>query len=340
MIPKRYLSVKVGKVAVIKANAGPIFIPKDGESVIEVNGTPIVPKGFRGIWNEALTPNAYYLHPHAFEVTLVSTTNRVYEYTDKHAINVKTKDGFEFPVDIRVAVKISAKDAPFVVAKFAKPDDDLDKDGFSTIEDRAILPTIRTIIRNNAETRGALEYLASRSDVEKSANTSFEKAIGKFQIQSDGVFVADIGLDQTEQGKVLLKTQTDREVAVQQQATYKIQVEAERERANVVKAEEEANQEKNKAVARAKIQISEDEGKALEMLAAGKAAAYLKEIEALGGVENFTELELRKMLMAKWNGDVPNVSVTGSDSGADGSLKAWVGLALKKAAEAEKNKNK
>ena len=73
---KPMLEVKVGEVAVIKANAGAQYVPNDGEEVVMVNGTPIVPQGFRGIWTTALTPNAYYLHPGAYMVTRVQTTNQ------------------------------------------------------------------------------------------------------------------------------------------------------------------------------------------------------------------------------------------------------------------------
>lgn len=331
----RYLSVPVGKVAIIKANAGPTFKPEEGE-VTRVNGTPIVPKGYRGIWNVALTPNAYYLHPFAFERTLVSTTNRVYEYTAKNgrAISVRTKDGFEFPVDVRVAIKVTADEAPLIVAQFAQPDDDLDNNGYSTLEERAILPSIRAIFRNNAEDKGALEYVAARSSVEKSANALFETSLEPYRIQSDGVFIQDIGLSDTEQGKQLLATQTDREVAKQQQTTYKEQVLAEQERAAKVKAQEDADQERLKAAAKAQIQIQTDEGQAKAALAKGEAEAWEAKIKALGGIENFTQLEMLRMTLErlgdKWTGQVPTVMVAGGSD--NGSLDAVLGGILKEQA--------
>lgn len=327
---KKYLSVPVGKVAIVKANAGPTYVPEEGKVVDAVNGTPIVPKGYRGIWQTALTPNAYYLHPNAYEVTLVSTTNRVYEYVDGKAINVRTKDGFEFPVDVRVAIKVTANEAPYIVAQFAQPDDDLDKNGFTTLEERAILPSIRAIFRNNAEDKGALEYVASRSSVENKANILFEQSLKPYRIQSDGVFIQDIGLSNTPQGQELLATQTDKEVAVQQQTTYQEQVRAQDQRAAVVRAEEEADQEKLKAAAAAQIKIKEDEGLALHKLAEGEAAAWSAKIEALGGIENFTRLEMLRMtleeLAKKWDGDLPTV-VSGGGSG--GNMDSLIGVMLK-----------
>jgi hypothetical protein len=212
------LEVLVGEVAVIKANAGEEYLPDAGEEVPTVNGTKIVPKGYRGIWSEALGPDAYPYHPSAYVVTRVQTTNRVYEYAGQEAIAVRTKDGFEFPVDVRVSVKITAQSAPYVVAKLANPDG---KDGrFTVLEERVILPLVRAIFRNTAEDRGALEFVNQRSEIERIATEKMREGLQEFKVETDGVFVADIRIGETEAGRSLLMTQTDREVAQQEQETY------------------------------------------------------------------------------------------------------------------------
>ena len=75
---KDALKVEVGTVAVIKAHAVEEYKPKEGEEQTVVNAVRMVPKGFRGIWNEALNPNIYYLHPDAYVVRKVNATNRVF----------------------------------------------------------------------------------------------------------------------------------------------------------------------------------------------------------------------------------------------------------------------
>ena len=79
---KPAVTVKVGEVAVVKANAGKRF---DGITE-KVNGVPMVPNGYRGIWDTALIPDQYYMHPDAYEIIHVMTTNRIYSYTE-------TRDG-------------------------------------------------------------------------------------------------------------------------------------------------------------------------------------------------------------------------------------------------------
>lgn len=283
------LNVPVGSVAVVKANAGPVYEPTESNGVEVVNGVPIVPRGYRGIWKEALTPNQYYLHPQAYEVTFVKTTKRVYSYTkvtvtkadraNDNSIGVRTSDGYKFPVDVRVSVKVSAENAPYVVAMLGDPDGDADKDGFDVLEEKAILPSIRSIFRNSAEKAKGLQYVSSRSKVEADSTTKFTTDMTEYKVDVDKVYVADIRLDDTEEGKALLKTQTDRELAQQQQETYVQQVEAEKKRAEQVAAAEEATRKKDIAAAEALDLAAEYQANAAEKKADGEARAAIKSAE-------------------------------------------------------------
>jgi regulator of protease activity HflC (stomatin/prohibitin superfamily) len=331
---KKALEVPIGTVAVIKANAGKNYVADVDKEISLVNGVPMVPQGYRGIWNKALPPNAYYLHPDAFVVTLVQTTNRVYNYVGKNSITVKTSDSFEFPVDVRVSVKISAEDAPYVVAMLANPDADLDRNGFVVLEDRVILPTIRAIFRNNAESRGAIQYVQERSQIEESATVTFAEKLSIYRVITDGVYVAGIGIRDTEEGKKLLTTQTDKEVAKQEAETYKEQQKAEIERAQMVKSKEDANQEELKAKARAKVDIAEQEAQAEVVLAEGRAQAYMKKVEALGGVDNFVKLEMLRLSIERWDGTVPQILLIGG--GEASSSEAVNSLIMKKLQKEEK----
>ena len=348
IVPMPQLDVEVGEVAVIKANAGPIYEPKEGEVLEEVNGTPIVPNGFRGIWKTALTPNAYYMHPKAYKVTTVSTAIRIYEYTGPsdrpdsktstdadNSIEVKSKDGFEFPVDVRVSVKITAKDAPYVVGMLKNPDAESKKPGYDVLERRVILPALRAIFRNSAETRGALEYVNSRSEIEKSATTLFQEELKKFRVESDGVFVADIGLSETEEGKKLLTTQTEREIANQEVDTFKQKQLSEAARAESERARAEAEQEQPKAEARAKVEIAKSEAEAAIAKAEGEAEAFTKKINALKteGAEIFVKLEELKIVAEAWEkggSQIPEILVNGGGANnGDGSMQALILKLLK-----------
>ena len=333
---KNYLSVAVGEVAVVKSNVGPQYIGKDVE---EVNGTPIVPQGFRGIWNESLKPNEYYLHPDAYEYTFLKTTNRVYSYTKStdagatstdDSIGVRTMDGFEIPVDIRTNVKITAKNAPYVVALLGDPDSDKDGNGYDILEEKIILPTIRAIVRNSAETKGGLEYVQSRSEIEESVSKDFGDKLSQFKIDTDGIFIARIGLSDTEDGKELLKTQTEMEIATREIKTWEKKEEAEVARASQVKAAEDADQEKNKAQADAQIDIETKKALALVAKAEGERDAYKARIEALENVDNLIMIELAtKFMEIAPDIKLPEVLVIGGGSDKSGSIEALIADLLK-----------
>jgi hypothetical protein len=327
------LNVKVGEVAVIKANAGLIYTNKN---VISDVNAQLVPKGYRGIWNQALTPNKYYLHPGAYEPVMVKTIKRVYTYTGKgtvdpkagksdhdNSITVRSKDGFTFPVDTRVTVIIPTENAPFAVARFGDPDGDPEKDGFEAIETIAILPSIRAILRNSAQDQEALKFVNSRSEVEKEAYNKVKADLEKDKIEVEAVYLADIGVGDTAEGKELLKTQTDTQLALQQIAQYKQQQAAEMERANQVKAREQADLQKQIQASVAEITVSSNKAEAAINEARGKAAAYEQQIKALGGFDNLVKMELGKAAIEKiggqWKGDVPSMVISGGSAGG-GSL--------------------
>jgi regulator of protease activity HflC (stomatin/prohibitin superfamily) len=329
---KPALNVKVGEVVVVKANAGKTY---DGKDVEIVNGVPMVPNGFRGIWRKALTPDQYYIHPDAYELIHVKTTNRVYSYTntgsetgagqdnsgDNHSINVRSKDGFNFPIDVRAAVKISADDAPYVTARIGSPDVDKNQDGYDTLEDIVILPSVRAVFRNGSESHGALEYMNTRSKIEEQASQLIAAELQEYRVDVDGVYIADIGLQSTPEGQELLKTQTDREVAKQEQATWLEKKAAAESRAQSVRADTAATQEAKQVEAEVAIKVAESKAAAEVAMAEGEAQAAALRIEALGGQRNYLLLKMVETaadtVSQKWSGNVPSVVILGEGANLD-----------------------
>ena len=335
------VDIVVGEVGVVRANAGLTAT----NNAIDVNGVPLVPKGYKGIWNDTLAPGQYYMHPTAYQVVKVKTLKRVYSYTHSkgsdantasakepegdNSIPVRSLDSFQFPVEVRVAVAILAQNAPYVVAKLGDPDSDLDRNGFELIEDRAILPSLRAILRNSAESKKAIEYVNSRSKVEADGLKMFTLDMAKDKIEVEGFFLANINLGATPEGTALLKTQTDKELAVQQQEMYQNQVTAETERGKQVEAAAKADMQKEIQKSLAGIEVAKNEAEAAKKKAEGEAAqslVYEAKIKAFGGTEAFTRLEITKLLVEKLAAVVPDlkpgvfpqVFVSGG-SGGDGS---------------------
>lgn len=351
IVAKPALVVHVGEVAVIKANAGPRFIKPDGEGVEIINGVPLVPKNYQGVWNEALLPGAYNLHPDAYQVVTVQVTKRVYTYQDeKWAIKVRSKDGFTFPVDVRVSVEVSAADAPKLVAILADPDriekNEQEDENLPRIEAKVVLPLIRTSFRDVAQRMNALQFVEERSKVEQEASTLMRVELAKYFLRTDGVFVANIELDHSEAGKQLLLTQTDRVVALNQQQMFGEKKKAEETRATFIKAQEEAEQQRKLAEATYRVLVAEQSAKAREAEAVGEARyisitaqakteAYTAMAGAIGP-HGVTTLELLKLVADGKVQITPQVMVSGHGSATDALTGTILGNLVQPAASKSK----
>ncbi|MDX2109834.1 MAG: SPFH domain-containing protein [Verrucomicrobiota bacterium] len=351
------LVVAPGTVAVIKSNSGTIPVEGDGRAKL-VNGVPLVERGLRGVWREPLVPGAYYMNTKAYMPTMVKTTQRVYTYqqtvtqtTKTNAgntdwsVTVRSKDGFSFPIDVRVACAVEASNAPYLVALLGNPDkverDEQEDESLEVMEARVILPAIRAIFRNVAETMNALEFVNARSQVEKVAIERMRIELAKVNVTCDGVYVGNIHLDANEAGRKLISTQTDREVAVNQQTLYSEQRKAEEARANFVKAQEEAEQQRNLAKATYEVLVKEQGAKARAAEAKGesdyqiitgqgRAQAYEIMAGALGR-EQVAQLEMLRLVSEGKIQITPQVMVSGDSTGS-GSLNALMGTMLRQSA--------
>jgi len=349
VVGKPALNIAVGYVAVVKANAGKL--PQEADITEIVNGVALVPKGYRGIWKEPLLPNMYYLNTDAYNFTLIQTTNRVYEYSEvedkkmSDPIMVRSSDGFTYPVDVRCAVCVDASSAPYVVAMLADPDammtDGEDKGRICILEGRCILPAIRNTLRNVSEKMTAFQFVDTRSDVEKQTSTAFTESMKSFRIRSEGIYIGQIDFDHNPQIKALMQTRTDREVAINQKRMYEEQEKAQQQRANLTKAEEQANQQKNLVTSQFEVQINtqkalaraaeaEGEAKYIEITFNARQKAYQQLATAIGQ-EGVTMLELFKIVKEGNIKITPEVMMSGGGSPID----ALAGTMLRQKPEAK-----
>ncbi len=336
--------IQAGEVGVVKANAGPTY---EGTDKTSVNGVDIVPPGHRGIWHTPLLPGAYNLHPDAFQVIKVRTTQRVYTYqhVEKTAapspqrggqqnrtepgyddsVRVRSKDGFTFPVEVRLSLSVSADNAAYTVALLGDPDrvmrDEQEGEELEILEARLVLPTVRAALRNVAETLGALEFVATRSRVESATTRQLADQFAEHKLKFEGAFIGAIGLDATDAGKQLLQTQTDREVALNQKQTFQQQEQTEQSRKELIRAKEEAEQQKQlveaeyavrTATERARAQIESAKGEAETIRITSQARKEGYELLAAAiGAQGVTLLESLKMISEGKIKITPEVLVQG-----------------------------
>jgi regulator of protease activity HflC (stomatin/prohibitin superfamily) len=367
------LQVEAGTVAVIKSNSGLRWTPADGKGDL-VNGVPLVPRDHIGVWAEPLTPGGYYLNSRAYVPTIVKTTQRTYTYqaasftksvmpsapqparsaknapvpaaasaggSNDWSVSVRSKDGFAFPVDVRVACAVEAKNAPYLVALLGNPDavlqDDQEDEKLEVLEARVILPAVRAIFRNVAETMNALEFVNRRSEIEALATQRITAELARYRVSCDGVYVGNIHLDANPAGQQLLATQTDREVAVNQQKLYDQQKQAEVSRAQFVRAQEEAEQQRQLAAAEYKVKVegenaksqvvrAKGEAESQVIIGEGRAKAYRLLVDTLGR-DQVAQLEVLKLVVEGKVQITPQVMVSGANGA--GTMDALAGTILR-----------
>ncbi|HUG61811.1 MAG TPA: hypothetical protein VMP03_08190 [Methylomirabilota bacterium] len=172
--------IPAGHVGVVKSNVATPGIACREEVVSATAGpasealsVPLVPRGCVGIWKEPLLPGAYYLNRRAYEVELVETRVQTWEFKggytkrivdlsvdqqgnirqDQRTVVEETPEnaadravfvkieGWDIPVELRVLVQVDPQDAPVVVGSVG---------GLREVEDRILVPAIRSIVRNVA----------------------------------------------------------------------------------------------------------------------------------------------------------------------------------------------
>ena len=124
---------------------------------------PLVPRGCVGIWKEPLFPGAYYLNRQAYEVTLVDTrvktwnykggyTKRILDLSLDEQGNIQQREraevqavpqdaadlavfvkieGWDIPLELRALVQIAPENAPVVVGSVG---------GIEEVENRILTP--------------------------------------------------------------------------------------------------------------------------------------------------------------------------------------------------------
>ena len=319
-------NVKVGTVVVIKSNVGETV---DSESrLVEV--------GQKGVWKKPLTEGKYRLHTQAYEVTPISIRQVKVSYTAEKEqgedggyqpmkpITVRSSDGFTFPVDVRMTYKINSEDAPKVVATVG---------GDALVLTKLVTPAVRAIFRNNAEKVKALEYVQNRSRQESQSTSMLKEELAKYGVTVLAVRIGDIG-DEKSLG-LLLKTQTDREIALQEQATFEEQQRAAEKEKELTKTTQEAEEEKRLATASYNVKVAEQDkqkriidaqanAEQISITAEAKALAY-KKISEVIGQDNAALIEIMKLVEAGGIKITPEVMV----GGGAGMTDALMGTILK-----------
>jgi SPFH domain / Band 7 family len=315
--------IPAGHVGVVKSN-----VSKPGVSCVEeevkasdahnIQGAlsvPLVPQGCVGIWREPLLPGAYYLNRKAYEVTLVDTRVKTWEYKGgftKRIIdlsvdqqgNIKQNErsepqpvpqeaadravfvkveGWDIPQELRVLVQVSPKNAPIVVGAVG---------GLEEIENRILTPVIRSIVRNVAGSEievpdpndptkkiwrktQVLDLIENRDALEQ----NIEDAV-KREGRKAGVEIQEIRLGEPAVPPELLVQRLREQLADQLQKAYERETVAQAKRIETEQARATANEQPRLVEAQIAVQVATQ--REAERAALGRAERQFLEELARG----------------------------------------------------------
>src|SRR5262249_58632801 len=127
-------------------------------------------------------------------------------------INVRSRDGFSFELDVAAIIHIGMKSAPRVISRIGS---------MQNLIDHVLQPTVGNYFRNSAQEVTVLEFLSARSERQRQAKEAIKKALDAYDVECIDTLIGDI-VPPAE----LMKTQTDRKIADELKRTYDVQRES------------------------------------------------------------------------------------------------------------------
>ena len=334
--------IPIGSVGVVISFVGHAHLDVSG---VEFKHGDLVDAGHKGVWVTPLYPGKHPINTRIMKVELVPTTNIVLNWasrTEAHnydaklsSINVRSKDGFAFQLDVAQIIHVGALDAPKVISRVGS---------MQNLVDHVLQPIVGNYFRNSAQDYTVLDFLGARSHRQTEAAEHIRAALSAYDVQAIDTLIGDI-----DPPVALMQTQTDRKIAEEQRKTYEVQEAAQTQRQQLVRqtsladiqqqvvgAEQGVNIAELKANASIKQATGDAEstrlralGEAEAIRATGhaKAAAYRAGVEAVGA-QSYTAMQLMQTVGERNVRIVPDVAVTGA-GGTPGMVDGLVGLMLR-----------
>lgn len=205
-------------------------------------------------------------------------TEKATEFFKFSQLLLTSKDGFLLEADVRMIIRIRPQHASFIIARFGS---------VPNLIEQIVHPLIDSSFRNKAGEKKAIDFIQSRTTLQKEALEKAREEFEKYYVEAQNLLISYIKVDAS-----LLKTQTDKEIAVQQQEQFKEQAAAQEE--NIVVQEKTARAAKQKDVidAALSIKIKEDMADARRKEALGESDA----IKSLADGEAYRNRETGKGL--------------------------------------------
>ncbi|MBV8978351.1 MAG: hypothetical protein JO261_13970 [Alphaproteobacteria bacterium] len=343
MVPM--LVVNQGEVAVLKAYVG---LATEDTSGADFKFGSLVRPGHRGIWQEPLRTGKYAINPRCYSAEIVPTFILTLNWADATStahnldkglkqITAKSKEGFVFNIDLQVQIHVPDTEAPKVISIVGT---------MLNLVTEVLQAAVGNHFRDKLQSMPAIDFIEKRQEVQSQAQTHIAEKLKEYRIETRGVYIQDVIFPQQ-----LVDVLTTREIANQQQETFKAEEKAQGQRLELEQARGKADMQSELARSSIGIDIArnkatgvqaEADGESYRLDKVGRASAVQTEADGLAIAKGLAaqqeaigkdQTALVNVVRALADGHqrfVPeNLALTlGGGAGLDGSLNALVPLIM------------
>lgn len=340
------LVVNQGEVAVLKAYVG---LATEDTSGADFKFGSLVRPGHRGIWQEPLRTGKYAINPRCYSAEIVPTfiltlnwaeaTSTAHEL-DKSLkqITAKSKEGFVFDIDLQVQIHVPDTEAPKVISIVGT---------MLNLVTEVLQAAVGNHFRDKLQSMPAIDFIEKRQEVQAQAQQHITEKLKEYRIETRGVYIQDVVFPQQ-----LVDVLTAREIANQQQETYKAEEKAQGQRLELEQARGKADMQSELARSAIGIDIAknkaqgvqnEADGESYRLEKVGRASAVKTEAEGLAvakgleaqqlaiGKDQTAIVNVVKALASGTQRFMPeNLALTLGGGDLSGSLNALIPLVMKK----------
>jgi len=261
--------VQQGEVAVIKSYVG---LPTEDTSGEHFKFGSMVNPGHKGIWYEPLRTGKYPLNPRIYAAEIVPTSiltlNWATETSEAHdldkslsPIKAKSREGFEFIIDLQVLIHVPDTQAAKVISMVGT---------MKNLVNEVLESAVGNHFRNNLQGEPAVTFIETRDEVQKQAEEYIRSYLSRYEVETRGVYIQGVVLPTK-----LVEVLTEREIARQQHTTFEQERVAEEKRVELEQVRGTAAMQADLAKSSVSIKIKENDAEGRKAEAAG-AAAYTR----------------------------------------------------------------
>ncbi|MCE9638133.1 MAG: hypothetical protein K8T90_20720 [Planctomycetes bacterium] len=272
------LVVRQGEAAAVKAYVG---LSTQDTSGAEFKFGSLVRPGHRGLWREPLRTGKFAINPRIYQAEIVPTAilnlNWAKAVSAAHnldakleAIIAKSKEGFVFSIDLQVLIHVPDAKAPRVISMVGT---------MQNLVNEVLQAAVGNLFRDKLGSMPAIEFIETRGRVQQEAFEHIRTQLERYEVEVRGVYIQDVMLPQD-----VVKVLTEREIANQEIATFRMQQSAQLERVNMEKAKGTADMQADLARSAVGVDIKSNDARAREKEGEGEAA-YIEQTGRAAGAE-------------------------------------------------------